>query len=178
MKKTAAVVSALVLTLSMSATAYAENTTTTITPGTDGNPNPPRAETTVSFNVDPAYTVTIPQTVALNRVTAGDGTVTYEQDAAVSAEDVRLENGKKIQVALDSDYTMTANGAELPYTVTAGGRALSDENKIAAEFTTTTEDQSVTLHFKADNPDYAGNYSDTVTFTLSVVSSAQGGDGR
>ena len=82
------------------------------------------ADTTVTFKVDPAYTVTIPADVTLDRKTGTDGMITYEKDLTVSASDVRLLEGKKVRVTLDSSFKLTtgAQGAkyELPYTVKVG----------------------------------------------------------
>ncbi len=129
---------------------------------------PKNESTTVTFNVDPAYTITIPATVELEK-TEGNGTVTYENDYTITAEaGVRLHKGDTIVVTVSSDYEMTAQqGATLDYTIThKNGDALTDS--IVATFTTNTEGQSSTIHIAANDPEFAGDYSDTVTFTISV----------
>lgn len=161
MKKILAFALALVMALSLSASAFAVDINQDATQK--------YGETNVTFNVDPTYTVTIPATVTLAK--AADGN--YKQDAAVSATDVRLEEGKTIKVTLEGDFKLVtgATGAtyELPYTVTVDDDATPiASGATVATFTTTTAEQSSTLHFAAENPTYAGNYSDTVTFTISV----------
>lgn len=168
MKKLLTIMLALVMVLSLSVTALAADITQDSDPKT-GN-------TTVTFNVDPTYTVTIPATVELEKKTAADETVTYEKDLTVSAENVRLLEGKQIQVTLTSDFTLTndtQNGGaatNLPYTVTVGDSATPIvTDGVVATFGTSTTEQTSVLHFAAANPTYAGDYSDTVTFTIAVV---------
>lgn len=166
MKKLLTIMLALVMVLSLSVNAFAANITQDSTPKT--------ADTNVTFNVDPTYTVTIPATVTLAK--AADGS--YRQDATITAADVRLEEGKTIVVTLASDFKLTTGAAgaiyELPYTVTVGdpGTAIATGGTVATFTTDTnsqTSTQTSTLHFAAANPQYAGNYSDTVTFTISVA---------
>ena len=151
---------ALILTVAMLATAsvaaFAANTT--------------GGSTEVSFNVDPTYIITIPATVSLQRV-EDNGTVTYENDYTLTAEaGVRLKKGEYIEVTVESDFTMTTDeGATLVYAITAGGNAVENDG-VVAEFTTDKTEQTATIHISANDPDYAGEYKDTVTFTLTVKS--------
>ena len=168
MKKLLTIMLALVMVLSLSVTALAAD----ITQDSD----PKTGTTNVTFNVDPTYTVTIPATVELEKKTAADETVTYEKDLTVSAENVRLLEGKQIQVTLTSDFTLTndtQNGGaatNLSYTVTVGDSATPIvTDGVVATFGTSTTEQTSVLHFAAANPTYAGDYSDTVTFTIAVV---------
>lgn len=161
MKKLLTIMLALVMVLSLSVNAFAANIIQDSTPKT--------ADTNVTFNVDPTYTVTIPATVTLAK--AADGS--YKQDATITAADVRLEEGKTIVVTLACDFQLdTAASAtyKLPYTVTVDDNttAIATDDTVAT-FTTNTTEQSSTLHFTAANPTYAGNYSDTVTFTIAVA---------
>lgn len=159
MKKLLALILAITLMATMSVTAFATDVTT------DGG----TGDTLVSFSVSPAYTVTIPATVTLEKKDA-EGVITYENDYTITAEaGVRLNKGETIVVTVASDYVMeTAQGATLPYTITLGGAAL--ENNVVATFTTATAPQSSTIHIAADDPWFAGEYKDTVTFTIAVVS--------
>ena len=117
------------------------------------------ADTTVTFKVDPAYTVTIPADVTLDRKTGTDGMITYEKDLTVSASDVRLLEGKKVRVTLDSSFKLT--------TGTSGSAITSGD--VVADFTTLDSNKwSSTLHFAAENPTYAGDYKDTVIFNIAV----------
>lgn len=162
MKKFLASVLALAICCAMAVPAFAEDTTI------NQDSQNKTAKTNVSFNVDPAYTVTIPETVELSRVENG-GTVTYESDDNITAvAGVRLLEGQKIQVTVNSDFTLTANNTDLAYTISVNNDQIAN-NGVVAEFGTSTQAQSSTMHFAAADPEYAGNYSDTVTFTLGVV---------
>ena len=138
----------------MSVTAFAANT--------EGG------STEVSFNVDPTYTVTIPATVELQKV-EDNGTVTYENDYTLTAQaGVRLKKGDYIEVTVASDFEMTTTeGATIEYTITAENAAVAN-NGVVAEFATDKAEQTATIHIAANDPDFAGEYKDTVTFTLTV----------
>ena len=153
MKKLFALILTVCLLASMSVTAFAANTT--------------GGSTEVSFNVDPTYTVIIPATVELNKV-EDNGTVTYENDYTLTAQaGVRLKKGEYIEVTVASDYVMeTPQGATLAYTITKDGNAL--DNDVVATFTTDKAEQTATIHIAANDPDFAGEYKDTVTFTVAV----------
>lgn len=171
MKKLLTMVLALAMCGAMAVTAFAADTV--IKPDEDGNPNPSTGTTDVSFNVDPTYSITIPDKVELTRATHTDGTVTYENTGKIEAENVRLNEGDTIQVKLESDFTLSAGNTSLPYTVTVGDSTEAVANEaVVAEFTTQTSDQESILHFKANDPEYAGEYTDTVTFTILVSTTA------
>ena len=123
----------------------------------------------IGFAVDPTYIVTIPATVTLEKKEA-EGVVTYENDYTLTADaGLRLKKGEYIEITVDTDNEMTtAEGATLAYTVTKNGAAL--ENNVVATFTTDKASQSSTIHISAGDPDFAGDYKDTVTFTLTVKS--------
>ena len=154
MKKLFALILTVCLLASMSVTAFAANT--------EGG------STEVSFNVDPTYTVTIPATVELQKV-EDNGTVTYENDYTLTAQaGVRLKKGDYIEVTVASDFEMTTTeGATLAYTITAENAAVAN-NGVVAEFATDKAEQTATIHIAANDPDFAGEYKDTVTFTVAV----------
>ena len=154
MKKLFALILAIALMATMSITAFAANTT--------------GGSTEVSFNVDPTYTVTIPATVELQKV-EDNGTVTYENDYTIGANaGVRLKKNEYIEVTVASDFEMTTTeGATLAYTITAEDAAVAN-NGVVATFGTDKNAQSTTIHIAANDPDFAGEYKDTVTFTLTV----------
>ena len=155
MKKLFALILAIALMATMSITAFAANTT--------------GGSTEVSFNVAPTYTVTIPATVTLEKKDV-QGVITYENDYTLTAEaGLRLKKGEYIEVTVATDNEMTtAEGATLAYAITKDGNAL--ENDVVATFTTDKAEQSSTIHIAAGDPDFAGDYKDTVTFTLTVKS--------
>lgn len=167
MKKLLALALALTLTLSLSVTAFAADSDQTITTD-DGT-----GKTTVTYEVQPAYTVTIPATVAID----GDA-------VTVKAEGVKVPSGQQVVVKLtgtsETDNSFKVNsteGASLTYEVKD-----SSNNTIAlnAAVLTVNPDSatdgngasgSTTLTFAlASNQTvkYAGTYSGTVTFTVSV----------
>ena len=154
MKKLLALILAITLMATMSTTAFAANTT--------------GGSTEVSFNVDPTYTITIPATVELQKV-EDNGTVTYENDYTIGANaGVRLKKNEYIEVTVASDFEMTTTeGATLDYTITAENAAVATGG-VVAEFATDKAEQSATIHIAAADPDYAGEYKDTVTFTVAV----------
>lgn len=147
-----------------SGTTASSNTTTTLDKdNTSGG-------TTVTFNIEPAYTVKIPQTVTLDK--KNGETVTYEKDLTLTASNVRLNQGKKLQVTIASGSTfqLNAGGATLGYTITVDDNPTSiGVGSVVATFETKAADQTATLHIKAGNPTYAGNYSGTLQFTIAVV---------
>ena len=154
MKKLFALILTVAMLFSLSVTAFAANT--------EGG------STEVSFNVDPTYTVTIPATVELERQ-EDNGTVTYENDYTLTAQaGVRLKKNEYIEVTVASDFEMTTTeGATLAYAITKGGKAVGN-NGVVAQFETDKNAQSTTIHIAANDPDFAGEYKDTVTFTVAV----------
>ena len=154
MKKLFALILTVAMLATMSVTALAANT--------EGG------STKISFDVAPTYTVTIPATVTLNKV-EDNGTVTYENDYTLTAQaGVRLKKGEYIEVTVASDFEMTTTeGATLAYGITAAGNSVAN-NGVVAEFATDKAEQTATIHIAANDPDYAGEYKDTVTFTVAV----------
>ncbi len=166
MKKIFAVILAACLLATLSVTAFASDI--------DQDSESKNGATKVSFNVDPTYTVTIPETVTLEKKTVNN-IVTYENDLTISASDVRLTQNSGIAVSLDSDYTMevtdavASNPYQLPYKVFVDETEITAESNTVALFGTNKNNQSTTLHITAEDPEYAGTYTDTVTFTIETV---------
>ena len=154
MKKLLALILTVALMATMSVTAFAANT--------EGG------STEVSFDVGSTYTVTIPAAVELQKEVDGN-TVTYENDYTIGANaGVRLKKGEYIEVTVASDFEMTTEqGATLDYTITKGRDAVATGG-VVATFGTDKNAQSTTIHIAANDPDYAGEYKDTVTFTVAV----------
>ena len=118
--------------------------------------------TTVTYEVAPTYTVTIPTDVTI------DGNST-----TISAEDVVVEKGKYVSVTLaeNNDFTVkTAEGAELTYTVTANGETVAPGSEILAVNPADGKTGTATVTFDIDETkiQYAGTYTGTATFTISV----------
>ena len=165
---------ALALTAAMAAPVSAANNYTTIEEDSQNQ----SANTQLSFQVAPTYSVTIPENVALSGNTYNDY---YAQKGFITAKDVKLNEGATLHVTLNSEYELNLSGSKykLPYTVkaTQGSteRNVTEENNLVASFGTSTEDQTVTIDFQTDGaPQYAGSYSDTVTFNIAVVEPSTG----
>ena len=127
-------------------------------------PNPDQRGTNVTYTVDPAYTVTIPENVTIGT----DGT-----EKTVSAEGVVVNKGQYVSVALaaDNNFTVkTTEGAELPYTVTANGEAVAAGGEILAVNPKDGKNGTATLTFDIDESaiKYAGTYTGSATFTIAV----------
>ena len=165
--------SALTFAGLMSITAFAD---TTITPkgGTpfDVTPDPDHAETQVEFSIDPAYTVTIPARVELAE---GEEDV-YTGSDEITAQSVFLKPDQSIEVTLTSDSGFklaneTDSTVKLGYKAEAGDVTVTADNNgaVVATFGTSTEEQSQPITFTTtETPEYAGTYSDTVVFGISV----------
>ena len=126
--------------------------------------------TSVYFEIDPTYTVTIPATVELAKVEK-EGVVTYENDYTITAsENLRLKKYEYVEVTVATDGVMTTEeGANLEYTVSVGGNAV-ESGDVVAIFSTSVAEQNATMHISAGDPAYAGRYEDIVTFTIAVKS--------
>ena len=154
MKKIITILFIVATLATMSVPVFAENTT--------------GGSAEIGFAVDPTYIVTIPATVSLEKKDA-EGVITYENDYTLTAEaGMRLKKGEYIEVTVATDNEMTTNeGATLAYTITAEDSAVAGGG-IVAEFDTDKAEQTATIHIAANDPDYAGEYKDTVTFTLEI----------
>lgn len=163
MKKLASFVLALAMAAVCAAPAMA--TDTRITESTSGS-----CDTKVTFTIDPAYTVTIPSEVTLDKKQAGE-TVTYEKDLKLTASNVRLNQGKKLQITIpdNSVLQLSAEHAKLNYTITNENGINVGAGSVAATFETQAADQTATLHIKANDPEFAGEYKGTLKFTIAVV---------
>ena len=153
MKKLFAWILAITMMATLSVTAFAADYDTAGDKGMN-----------VTYSVAPAYTVTIPETVAIG----AEGT-----EKTVSAEDVVVNKGQYVSVTLaaDNNFTVkTTEGAELTYTVTANGEAVAAGGEILAVNPTDGKTGSATIIFAIDESaiQYAGTYTGTATFTIAV----------
>ena len=119
----------------------------------------------VTFMVIPTYTVTIPATVTLNG-----------QPMTLSANDVVMEAGVKLQVILHTDLTVqTPEGAVNTYSINNG--AFTDGSAVLSVDGGGTPDapknSTVALTFTRDaEPQYSGNYTGTISFTIRIIDTA------
>lgn len=163
MKKLATFVLALAMAAVCAAPALAENNQ--LTQATSDS-----CKTEVKFTIDPAYTVTIPSEVKLVKQ---QGTDNYEGDLTLKASNVRLKNNQTLKVSIPTDpdtFKLTSKeNATLGYKITVGDTfATVGADGVVATFTTGTTEQTKTLHIQAKDPDYAGEYSGTLQFTIAL----------
>ena len=116
--------------------------------------------TTITYEVAPTFTVTIPATVALG------------EDATISADNVVVKKGQQVEVSLTdaNGFAVTsAEGAELIYTVKNGEAAVAEGDIVLAVNPKDGKTGSTTLTFVAPTEyTYSGDYTGTVTFTVAV----------
>lgn len=154
MKKLTAAILALVLTFSLSATAFAEEI------NQEGNTN-----VEITASVAPTYTVTIP---TATNVTFNKTSTSFGKVALTAA---RLEPGASVKVTLTADNTLKnkADGSKtIAYTITdSNGTDFSEKS-----FTTVGEEVPLTINITQDewNKAYAGDYEDIVIFKVAYVS--------
>lgn len=156
MKKFLAVLISALTMITMSITVFATQI--------NQDSNLQTGDTTITYTVAPSYTVTIPATVSLG------------ETATISAEGVILNKGEQVIVRLTgtSDESnefkiTTAQGAELTYTVKNGENAVAVGDTVLVVNADAATDSSTTLSFSTpENVQFAGTYSGTVTFEVSV----------
>lgn len=163
MKKLLTLLLTAALATTAATTAFAADNT--ISAGTDGKPSPTAApQMNVTYTVQPSYTVTIPASVTLG------------QSATVSAGSVKINKNQNLIVRLtgtsgnNNAFTVTANDEELAYAVKKGTTDIAVGGEVLKVNTDTSTDKlSAELSFVAlDSAKYAGTYTGTVTFTVSV----------
>lgn len=120
--------------------------------------------TTVQFVSNPSYTVTIPATVELGNT------------ATISAEDLIIEKGTQIEVDLtgtsESDNSFKLRSSEdavIDYEVKNNDTAIQVGDNVLTINANNSINSSTTLTFtKPNSIKYSGDYSGTLTFTVSV----------
>lgn len=156
MKKFTAILLTLVLTLSLSATAFATEINQA-----DGSPKD--TEVTVKTSIDPTYTVTIPADTTV------DFNATSTSFGAVQLDAAQIDPGYVVRVALDVSGTLKNakdSSKTIPYTVNDESAAF-----VSADYTAAGQSTPLTIDITQDawNAAYAGDYSDVMTFTVSYV---------
>ena len=166
MKKLLAIALAVALVFALSVAASAQNSTITNTT------SPQSTAAVISTTIDPTYTVTIP----------GDTPVSFgtlsTDFGSVKLESAKLNPGYAVKVELTTDYDyLLENQADttktIPYAIKAGDDAFT-----SAYYTTAGQSTALTINITAAdwNAAYAGEYRDTVTFTISYVTPTNGED--
>lgn len=122
----------------------------------------------VSYNVEPSYTVEIPATVKLSQG--------QETKSSISVQDVSLEKGQQVAVSLtaatpspdDKTFHVQSNSNKLDYTIKINNEQVKLNDKLLS---VTCEDGNgkADLTFSAPSDiTFAGTYTGTLTFTFSV----------
>ena len=148
MKKIFTLILAIALMASLSVTAFAANTT-------GGNAD-------ITTSIDPTYTVIIPADVNVQF------NATETDFGAIEVEASQIHPDKCIKVALATDKELNNaidNTKVIPYAIKdSEGAAFT-----SATYLTEGDKTELSIHITASdwNAAYAGDYSDTVTFTVS-----------
>lgn len=156
MKKLTAILLTSVLTLSLSSTAFAADINEA-----DGSPK--NTDVTVTTSIEPTYTVTIPANTTV------DFNATSTDFGSVKLDVAQLDPGYAVNVALNTSGTLK-NAADASKTI-----AYTVENKngrfLGTSFFTAGQEIPLTINITQDawNSAFAGDYSDTMTFTVSYV---------
>ena len=141
-------------------TAYATDITADSNPKTGG--------TTVNYTVNPAYTVVIPESVTL---TDADVTATISIYGATADDNVVIGKKQKVNVALTASANnfnvANTDGDTIAYTVN-DKNAVADLTTVAECAANTTSETELTFA-KTGTAAYAGTYTDTLTFTVSLA---------
>ena len=161
MKKLVTLLLTAALAITAATTAFATET------GTNGSSNQAGDHNiSVSYKVDPSYTVSIPASVTLDSETKSN-------TAEIKVTGVTVDYGKKVKVALKIGTgfkVKTDEGAELPCKVTKGTSEVGD-NGTVLEVTPARKNGNATLTFAiTDSVVYSGTYKGTVPFEVSGVS--------
>ena len=153
MKKVFAVICAVAILMSLSVTAFAANTT--------------GGEADITTSIAPTYTVTIPAdvNVVFNATETAFGTI------EVVASQIHPDKCIAVALTTDGELNNAIDATKvIPYVIKdAEGNAFT-----SATYLTEGDKTELSIHITADdwNAAYAGEYSDTVTFTVSYEDKA------
>lgn len=125
----------------------------------------------VGYNVESSYTVTIPANVVFTDTDSGK-----KVERPLQANDVLLESGQQLNIYVKSlnGFKMVNHSGYIEYSMEANLQKITGTDKVKI-MTVLPGDKSgwVLLNFETkfigDFSGYAGNYSDTLTFTVEMV---------
>lgn len=175
MKKLLSPAPALALCLTLGVTATAEGNNTTINQSSTSK----TGTTTVSYTVAACegYTVTIPASVTLTGSTGNlSGTLAirlYTRDFNVSGKTIAV----KLTNSTNSLYLVNKDNADKKFTYTlnaSGNTYYVNDTLLSWTYGNSNTDQTLALVAQATTPLGlpAGEYTDTLTFTVSVTNSS------
>ena len=151
MKKLFALILTVAMLATMSVTAFAANTT-----GGDAD---------ITTSIEPTYTVTIPANTNVNF----NATETAFGAIEVTASQIHPDKQIRVTLTTDGELNNTIDTTKvIPYVIKdASGAAFT-----TATYLTEGDKTVLSIHITADdwNAAYAGDYTDTVTFTVSYES--------
>ena len=153
MKKVCAVILTVALLASLSVNAFAANTT--------------GGKADITTSIAPTYTVTIPAdvNVAFNATETAFGTI------EVTASQIHPNKCIKVDLTTDNELNNAIDNTKvIPYAIKDSEGATFT----SATYLTEGDKTELSIHITANdwNAAYAGEYSDTVTFTVSYVDKA------
>ena len=151
MKKLFAIVLTFALLMSLSVTAFATNTT-----GGDAD---------ITTSIAPTYTVTIPADVNVQF----NATETAFGAIEVTASQIHPDKQIRVTLTTDGELNNTIDTTKvIPYVI----KDASGAGFTTATYLTEGDKTVLSIHITADdwNAAYAGDYTDTVTFTVSYES--------
>lgn len=151
MKKVLTFVLAVMLVMSLSVTAFAANTT-----GGDAD---------ITTSIAPTYTVTIPADVNVQF----NATETAFGAIEVTASQIHPDKQIRVTLTTDGELNNTIDTTKvIPYVI----KDASGAGFTTATYLTEGDKTVLSIHITADdwNAAYAGDYTDTVTFTVSYES--------
>lgn len=159
MKKAVSVLAAGVMSASLSLTAFAA---VIVPDNTSG-------DTTVKYQVDPAYIVEIPAEVVLQ----SDQSVEAELKIYGSQEGqpVLVAGNEEVQVSINngSVFSVAYSDDTLEYDLSADGTAASPGSVVSSVRSNATKETVLSFSAPKSAAKYAGEYSGTVTFDVAVV---------
>ena len=151
MKKVLTFALAVMLVMSLSVTAFAANTT-----GGDAD---------ITTSIAPTYTVTIPADVNVQF----NATETAFGAIEVTASQIHPDKQIRVTLTTDGELNNTIDTTKvIPYVI----KDASGAGFTTATYLTEGDKTVLSIHITADdwNAAYAGDYTDTVTFTVSYES--------
>ena len=151
MKKVLTFALAVMLVMSLSVTAFAANTT--------------GGEADITTSIAPTYTVTIPADVNVQF----NATETAFGAIEVTASQIHPDKQIRVTLTTDGELNNTIDTTKvIPYVI----KDASGAGFTTATYLTEGDKTVLSIHITADdwNAAYAGDYTDTVTFTVSYES--------
>lgn len=161
MKKVMSIIMAAIITLGLSVSAFAESSITQDSEEKSGNTN-------VDYSLGVSYTVTIPASVTFTDTQK-------EVDRGLLASNVILNEGSTLSISVSSlnGFVMRNGEGYIDYSLKVNYNAIPEENNfdiliVYAGESSGTAILSFATDLNKENAHYAGKYTDTLTFTVSV----------